>query len=851
MHLYNLTLKHADAALQAVAGNFSGARHQEILVSRGTALEVLRLDAQAGKLSRISSTAVFASIRSIASVRLPGKTKDYIVVGSDSGRLSILEFSESTNEFVKLHQETFGKSGARRIVPGQFLATDPKGRSVMIAAVEKTKLVYTLNRDAAANITISSPLEAQSPGTILHHIVGLDVGFENPMFAALEVNYTESDRDCTGNTAKNAQKMLTLYELDLGLNHVVRKSSEPTDPRANLLVQVPGGFGPSGVLVCCEDAIIYQPVNAETPHRVPIPRRTNTDGGVLIVAATMHKMKSEFGDLYKATLECSENVVRALKIKYFDTVPVGSSLCILKAGFLFVASESRFGNQCLYQFQTLGEDGDETEFSSVMYPSLGMTTLTREYFELKPLRNLLLTEDMPALNPVIQSKFLDSSPSDPLQILAVCGRGPRSTLRILRHGLEVEDIVSCDVKSAPNGLWVTKRTENDEKDTYAILSFTKATLVFSIGEDLVEVQETGFLTTVPTLAVQQLGTDSLAQVHPAGVRHILASGQVREWLAPPGKMITTAATNQRQIVVALDSAEIVYFELDLDGQLNEYEERKAIGSTILALGIGAVVDGQQRNPYLAVGCEDQTLQIFSLEPEHTLDALSIQALTAPASSICIAEASERVARSICLIHIGLQNGVLLQTILDTSTGQLIDTRSRFVGLRPVRLQRIRLRLGGTDAMMALSSRAWINYTYDNQTRFTPLIYNELQYVCNFSHELCLDGFAGVVGNELRIFRLPKTEEPLSQRSIPLSHTPRKIASHPQNGLIYVIESDHRVLDDQFENEQVTKSSFLYQIPRVLRSAMLLNSSPKIIIDLLVVREGPQGNGPLAFGSWIL
>jgi hypothetical protein len=30
---------------------------------------------------------------------------------------------------------------------------------------------------------------------------------------------------------------LTFYELDLGLNHVVRKWSEPTDRRANLLVQ--------------------------------------------------------------------------------------------------------------------------------------------------------------------------------------------------------------------------------------------------------------------------------------------------------------------------------------------------------------------------------------------------------------------------------------------------------------------------------------------------------------------------------------------------------------------------------------------------------------------------------------
>ena len=71
---------------------------------------------------------------------------DYAIVGSDSGRIVILDYDPKTSSFVKLHQETFGKTGARRIVPGQFLATDPKGRSVMISAMEKSKLVYILNR---------------------------------------------------------------------------------------------------------------------------------------------------------------------------------------------------------------------------------------------------------------------------------------------------------------------------------------------------------------------------------------------------------------------------------------------------------------------------------------------------------------------------------------------------------------------------------------------------------------------------------------------------------------------------------------------------------------------------------
>lgn len=118
----------------------------------------------------------------------------------------ILDYDPRTSSFVKVHQETYGKSGTRRVVPGQYLATDPKGRAVMIAAVEKSKLVYILNRDAAANLTISSPLEAHRSTSIVHHIVGVDVGFENPMFAALEVDYTEADQDPTGEAAANAGK---------------------------------------------------------------------------------------------------------------------------------------------------------------------------------------------------------------------------------------------------------------------------------------------------------------------------------------------------------------------------------------------------------------------------------------------------------------------------------------------------------------------------------------------------------------------------------------------------------------------------------------------------------------------
>ena len=47
-------------------------------------------------------------------------------------------------------------------------------------------------------------------------MVGVDVGFENPTFACLELDYEEADQDSTGEAVKQAQQTLTYYELDLG-----------------------------------------------------------------------------------------------------------------------------------------------------------------------------------------------------------------------------------------------------------------------------------------------------------------------------------------------------------------------------------------------------------------------------------------------------------------------------------------------------------------------------------------------------------------------------------------------------------------------------------------------------------
>ncbi|KAG8377236.1 hypothetical protein BUALT_Bualt08G0007300 [Buddleja alternifolia] len=815
MYLYSLTLQQATGIVCAINGSFSGGKSQEIVVARGKVLDLIRPD-ENGKLQSLLSVEIFGAIRSLAQFRLTGAQKDYIVVGSDSGRIVILEYNKEKNTFDKIHQETFGKSGCRRIVPGQYLAIDPKGRAVMIGACEKQKLVYVLNRDTAARLTISSPLEAHKSHTIVYSICGVDCGFDNPIFAAIELDYSEADQDPTGQAANQAQKHLTFYELDLGLNHVSRKWSEQVDNGANMLVTVPGGGdGPSGVLVCAENFVIYK--NQGHPDvRAVIPRREDlpAERGVLIVSAAMHKQKSmfffllqtEYGDVFKVTLDHDNDRVKELKIKYFDTIPVTSSLCVLKSGFLFAASE--FGNHALYQFQAIGDDPDvEASSATLMETQEGFQPV---FFQPRKLKNLLRIDQVESLMPMMDMKVVNLFEEETPQIFSLCGRGPRSTLRVLRPGLAISEMAVSQLPGVPSAVWTVKKKATDEFDAYIVVSFANATLVLSIGETVEEVSDSGFLDTTPSLAVSLIGEDSLMQVHPSGIRHIREDGRINEWRTPGKRTIVKVGSNRLQVVIALSGGELIYFEVDMTGQLMEVEKHEMSGD-VACLDIAPVPEGRQRSRFLAVGSYDNTIRILSLDPDDCMQILSLQSVSSPPESLLFLEVLASIGGedgadhpASLFLNAGLQNGVLFRTVVDMVTGQLSDARSRFLGLRAPKLFSINVR--GRRAMLCLSSRPWLGYIHQGHFLLTPLSYETLEYAASFSSDQCAEGVVAVAGDALRVFTIERLGESFNETSVPLRYTPRKFVIQPKRKLLVIIESDQGAFTAE-EREAAKKESF--------------------------------------------
>ncbi|GBG29377.1 Pre-mRNA-splicing factor rse1 [Hondaea fermentalgiana] len=815
MHLYALGLTAGGGCGGAVYGNFSGdAKAHEVVVNHGARLELLRCDGNGVRSLCVAEA--FGVCRSVRALRPSGATKDVLVVGSDSGQLAVLSYEAKAGRFVRTHCEKYGKSGCRRAVAGQYIAVDPSGRAIMVAAVEKQKLVYMVTRDNAERLVIASPLEAHKQETLTFACEALHVGLDNPVFACLEVNYAAAA------SGQPATKSLVLYEVEEGLNHVVRKSVRPTLRSGNMLVPVPGGAdGPGGVFVCGDGWIEYQPgvsgpserEQAEGYLRVALPRRDDVpvDRGVLIVShvLTHRKLKdrvilffllqNEYGDVYRLDLELSEDrqTLNGFSIKYFDTLPVARSLCLTKRGFLFLAAEC--GGHKLYKLDAkLGADEDTARVAaSRVKPDLaGAVAATASgasvSFAPRPHRNVHFLDALDSLAPCTAMQVEEMFGEDRKQIMLACGRGSRSSVRVLRYGLEVTELASSPLPGTPGAVW-TIRAAADEPETgdkYIVVTFGNVTLVLSVGETVEEAVGTGLVTTKKTLAIKRAASGGIVQVCDDGVRIAKDGASTVIFNASSGKRIDCAALNERQLAIALEGGRIHYFELDEAGSFSEKAVHEA-GEDIKCLAIGALPPGRTRSPFLSLGTFSNSVEMLSLRPDNLMKQLSMQALPDQPASICIVEL-EGVGLTLA---VGLRNGHLVRSVIDEANGTVVDSRTTFLGNMPVRCYSVQLPVeAGLDkrqtGLLALSSRPALAFAYHGQPKLVPLSYRQLSHACNFESDLC-DGFVAVAENSLRILTIDDLTADFNAKTIPLRYTPRALLRYRNN--LVTLEGDHNVL----------------------------------------------------------
>ena len=747
---------------------------------------------------------------------------DQLVVSSDSGRVALLNYDVDKNAFKRVHQETFGKSGIRRTVPGQYLASDPRGRCFMMASVEKNKVVYIVNRNAEGGILISSPHEANQWASLCFGMCALDTGWEHPVFATLEVDYNDAENDPSGEMYERREKELSYYTVDLGLNHVVKSWSDTVDYTANMIFGVPGGQdGPSGVLVCCEDRIYYRH-DKNAPLCIPIPRRQgpteDPNRKRCIVAGCLHlsRAKHEFffllqtedGDVFKLTMAMAEDAQgrktskpSRMALKYYETFPIATKMLILRKGYIYIAAEN--GNNNLYHVNDLAEDLEFEPwnyFTSEEYSADPSEDYAPLYFRPRDLQFTNLSVSMSSLHPLMRTQVDNPLNEDAPQIYALQGSGNRSVFKTIRHGLEVQEIVSSPLGNIDySNLWSLKHRSQDMFHSYLLLSsdYADKTIVLSIGDEVETMDNSPFLTARATIAAQLMGDATLVQVHARGVRSILESGAINEWPSPAHSTIVAASANERQLLLGLSSSELAFFFMGDDGVLNQLEEMPEMSGKVTALSVGQTPRGQMQAKYAVVGCDDCTIRVLSIELDSPLEPRSVQALSAVPTSIEVVEQVDPASdTTVNYVHIGLQSGLYLRAVIDEVTGELGEVRTKFLGAKPTRLFPVSVNKAeeSYSCLLACSSRPWLGYNHPLTRLYTlaPLVTGALDAARPFVSEH-INGLCGIQGSSLLIFELPSVEGRLSSSEVKLNYTPRAMARNPWHPVWYVVQSDGNTL----------------------------------------------------------
>ena len=831
MHLYHLTVQPPTLITHLICGSFTGTpKQQEIVLIRGDRfietvkinsgrLEQLKTVEGGGGFSPAAVQPVFGTIRSIAVLKVPGESnRDYLVVGSDSGGTVILALKPSTNSegfwrWERVAGMIHGRSGSRRAIPGQMIAVDPRGRALITAALESRKFAHSIGR-SDDKLTLSSPLESHRPGYLCQGLVALDSGLEHhPAFATIEFDFAELDSK-QAETPKTPieldkstlSKHLCYYELDQGLNNVVRKWSEPIVFDSQMIIPVPGGLdGPGGVLIFSPGRICYHRPGSKISASSNSLKLPKSHEHCLLTAWSLVKTKSVFfffiqfegGDVFKLKFE-----KETFSLKYFDTLPVAIGMVVLRSGHLFLAAQNG-PSHYLYQITGLGDDEtDQPEFFSGDHIGNQDHNTSKSILKHEALVNLAECDTLPHFGSVTCGNISNLGGEESPQIYLSHKENSGSYVSITRWGTALQELLTVEFPETEN---IDNAWSSDSG--HLLISMKDSSILLSIDLDESNVQQVdpesdtfagSLRLDTNTLAAghldnfQSSSTAPFIQIHPHGIQ--LISSALREWNPGHNKTIRCATFSGRQIILALDSLEMIRLAFDpSSGALNEESRvEEAFPIAIDHMSIAPLLKGRKSSRWLAMGTiEDSAIRILDLEAPDGPEVTAIQALTA--APTCLKFSREN---SDLILHVGVSGGILIRFIVDELSGNLTSPSSRFIGGESVRISDC----FADGSILALGNRPWwISLDHMNRLLNSPLFYSSIHVACPFKS--ILGTFVAISEGSLKILSVQpgNASGPFYRHNfeLPGPGVPRKMAMNPKTGLFAVAQMDRVSLFDPF------------------------------------------------------
>ena len=744
MYLGNIAIKQSTTVSHSIVGNFTSSNKPDLIIVKGISrLELIHLENS--KLSStepvttsfqcetIISLETFSHIRKIAPIKDTYSKKDNIVVLSDSGKLVIFEVDIDKRKFKKINQEIYGKTGCRRLTPGEYLAIDNKSRAIMIGGIEKEKFVYIFkeidnnnvsnvnieentkkgnlknNNGHINNKIISSPLEVFTPKHICYDLIALDVGYANPIFASIEVKYN-STQDWISNNYKitednRYQKKLLLYQVEIKNNYVIQLIQHEIDNSAYSLFSInyEKSIGVSQIkslqgtfLIFCKGFFYFMTIkenkiNKEEKYyfennNINKIENNKNNNSIIIINKAVYKSQekdineynllcqSQFGNIYHILFKINQKPfeIYSILINIIFKCSPGSTMSVID-NYLF-----------------LGKETSDSEIYSISENK--KTTKDENQPNLSKILELKKEINFNSLNSLIDFKYGIYDSSGIKKLFTISGNKEESYLKSvnIKNIYNISSISINKIPAQPLKILAIKKKYEDDFNSLIIFSFVNKTLVYEIDHNdktLRELKNNFFEVKSPSLYVSIVKDNSFLQVLPNGILHI--KSEKKTTFLKSSSIINCACATDNQLVVGLENKELLYFEFD--NTLNK-PDIKVIGKKISLVEFCPIDEGIFKSKYIAVCIDDSTINILSLEKDKLFFMASTMKIPDNVSSMKIIQNDKHYSHSF-MAFVGLTNGVLVMINFSRAPGNTqfqTQIQTKFIGDEELKLYKLNL-----------------------------------------------------------------------------------------------------------------------------------------------------------------
>lgn len=863
MNLHHITLEKPSSVTHSVAGNFFSAKSHDVALIKGSQqIEIISQNLSNALFFTALSIESFSQIRTAMTFRPVGFNKDFLVITSDSGMLTVLEFIEQENfsnfehltsnlrkeqkyTYKIILQETVYRSGCRRIAPGSLVAKDPKGRAILLAAIEKNKIIYLTSKNGENNgINVSSPLEANIANSLTYDIIGLDNGYNNPCFVAIEADYGDLETKESAIYTRAINKSVVIYEVDLGLNQVIRKKVIPVSQNARMLLSIPvtdtiiGGF-----CVIFDEKVQYRSISGDVVFEINFPTRIDLykkKKNLQIIAHASYKLKNTFyfllqnerGDMFKLWLENPAE----LKLAYLCTDKISNCMALTKTNYLFKGNEntdhsviaivnidSLEGHSIYGDYYIPIPISDWKVDSMSVNQNVNQMRLDSDKFDnfsgqiIKPMNKfegMKIIQNMTNLSGIVDAKFADLTGDNIGQLYALQSGVNGSSLISLKFSFEVQKLTEITPPIRPKALFPVKNLHTQEESNksetqYLLLTIESKTCVLVVGEKITEVTEpVGFSTEDETLHLFDLYSIdrkrvAWVQITTKEIRVVSGSNKYTQLQMGPGKKIRLATNFEDKILIINTNNQIEFFKYNSQSNEVESESRADLDQEVICLCIFGST-GRSGSLMAAIGFADSTIKIYSLDLKSSLTRLSL--LVLQSSPTCIEFSDGHLL-------IGSANGRLNRVYVDPMTGALGEIRVRNLGSRPIKIfKNINLKMdsgqeGSKNQSNSASNQGFFicgeqTYFVLEETELFEFVSvnlnetNKIRSICPIENKIGDRCFMYITeSGTMKIVQiLNEKKGAYKDKSMALNHTGRKIIINKENLSLIVLESQNRVHD---------------------------------------------------------